>query len=380
MKKIYVATKARGFLINLFAIDNKEFKFIYDKKKVYETNSKLKSLISVLAKSTLANYLGLIQRIKINEQDADIYFSYNRFLNVRKDYVIYLENPLALVHYSIGRNKTLISKLKLKKYLNDKNIKAIVCLSKACYETVNNFYDIPETIKLKQIYPLVTKNTMVTKDVIGERCRKKEIQCLYISADFNLKGGMDILKCFEKIEKDNVHNIKLKIITQIDRLDEKLKQYIINQSNIYLYDFKFNKTELANIYSESSILLNPTRQDSFSLVVLEAIKAGNTVISSDLYAIPEMVKDNYNGYLTGPKYRFFEYNNMPNEYVWKNRNKTIYSNYIDEKMVDFLYEKITYLNNNREILIKFSENSLKISSNNQFDENSIIKEWNKILT
>ncbi len=53
------------------------------------------------------------------------------------------------------------------------------------------------------------------------------------------------------------------------------------------------------------IFINPTRQDSFSLVVLEAIKSGNVIISSDLYAIPEMVIDDYNGYLVGPKYRIF---------------------------------------------------------------------------
>lgn len=380
MKKVYVATKARGFLLELFNSKFDNIKFYYNNEKIYETNSKVKLIFSTLAKSKLANHLGIIQRIKVDKKDNDVIFSYNRFLKTDKEYVIYLENPLALVHYSIGRNSTIIGKKKINTYLNDKNLKSIVCLSRACYETINNFYNIPNTINVKQIYPLVVSNEFTNEENINIKCNEKNIQCLYISSNFNLKGGVDIIECFNKLRGKNIDNIKLKIITQIDSIDKSVKAYINQNPNISLYDFKFNRKELSYIYNESCILLNPTRQDSFSLVVLEAMKAGNAIITTDLYAIPEMVKNDYNGYLTFPKYRFFNYDNMPNEKVWNNRKKTIYSNYLDENIVDFLLKKLIYLNNNREKLKEFCINSYKKSNSKEFNDKEIIKKWNELLS
>lgn len=375
MKKIYVATKARGFLVNLFDSNLKDYQFLYDSNQIFETNSTLKQYISKLVKSKLADWLGVIQRLKVDNKDFDIAFSYNRFLKTSQKYVVYLENPLALVHYSIDRNKYLISRLKLNKFLNDTNLKAIVCLSKACYDTLNHFYSIPEHIKVEQIYPLVHSNSLTSEESIKKKSRKKEIICLYISSNYNLKGGKDILETFKKLNKNGINNIKLKIITQLSSIDQKTKKEINNNPNISLYDFKFSKEELNVFYNESSILLNPSRQDSFSLVVLEAMKSGNTILSTDLYAIPEMVVNGFNGYLISPKYRFFNYDNLPNKEVWNNRENTIYSDYIDENIVNFLYDKITYLNLNRDKLEEMSLNSFNKANNSDFNEEIIKNKW-----
>lgn len=330
-------------------------------------------------KSSIADQLGLIQRINVKEDIYDFAFSYNRFLNSNIDYVIYLENPLALVHYSTKRNRTFISKIKLKTYFNDPKLKAIICLSKACYDTINNFYSIPKKVRVEQIYPYVPKNSLIDIEIIKEKCNRHEIQCLYISSNFYLKGGGDILEVFKKLKDYGVNNIKLNIITQIELLNEIDRIKISSNPNIKLYRFKFNKDELYEFYNNSCIFLIPTRQDSFSLVVLEAMKSGNLIITTDLYALTEMVDDNYNGYLTVPRYRFFNYNNMPNEYVWNNRKNTIYSNYVDNKIVDFLIKKIIYLNKNRNILQKMALNSYKKATIGEFSEDFILKKWDEIF-
>jgi glycosyltransferase involved in cell wall biosynthesis len=379
MKKIYVATKARGFLTGLFNSQLNDIEFSYDQSKLYETSSKIKLILSKLVKSKLADHIGLIQRIKIKNEFCEIAFSYNRFLKSQKDYVIYLENPLALVHYSTDRNKTIISRIKLKNYFNDPHLKSIVCLSNACFETVNKFYSIPNRIKLEQIYPLVYRNELTSKESIKNKSHKEYIQCLYISSNFILKGGKDILHCFKRLSNHGINNIKLKIITRIDSLDNVSMKEINQNVNIELHDFTLNKEELNKIYNASCILLNPTRQDSFSLVVLEAMKAGNTIISTDLYAIPEMVENDYNGYLTNPKYRFFNYDNLPNNEVWNNRTSTIYSDYIDEEIVDFLYGKLIYLNKNRNQLERLSKNSFIKATSEKFSEDYIKAKWEGII-
>ncbi|THF80836.1 glycosyltransferase family 4 protein [Cohnella fermenti] len=380
MKSVYVATKTRGFLSELFDSENSEIEFIYENKKMYETNSRKKMMLSKLIKSKLADQLGVIQRIKVNTNSSDIAFSYNRFLNSNVDYVIYLENPVALVHYSIDRSNTILGSLKLKKYFNDPHLKAIVCLSKACYETLGKYYDIPSRIKITQIYPLVNKNSLTSRGSIKEKCNDERVKCLYISSNFNLKGGREILAAFDKLKKIGLDNIKLQIVTKLESVSAGLMLNIQSNKNISLFDFRFNKEELSQLYNDSCILLNPTRQDSFSLVVLEAMKSGNVIISTDLYAIPEMVQHNDNGFLTSPKYRFFNYDNMPNKQVWNDRKNTIYLDFIDTSVVEFLTDKLIYLNSDRIALFNMALRSLERSDQHGFNEKYIIKEWLEILT
>lgn len=379
MKKVYVATKTRGFLSNLFSYVFDNLEFVYEESRMYETNSKKKMILSKLVKSKIADHLGLIQRVKVTDNKCNIAFSYNRFLESNIDYVIYLENPLALVHYSTGRSRTFMSKLKLKRYLGDPHLKSIICLSKACYNTLDRFYDIPNHVCIKQVYPFIPDTDLSAKKNINVKCNNEHLQCLYVSSNFKLKGGEDILKAFNRLRETGINNVKLKIITRKEKLEKRLIKKIMLNPNIELYDFKFNKDELNDFYSNSSILLNPTRQDSFSLVVLEAMKRGNAILTTDIYALAEMVEDNYNGFLTEPRYRFFNKNNMPNEAVWNNRKETIYSDYIDENIVEFLYEKICYLNENRNILEKFALNSYEKGSKGEFSEEFIIDMWENIL-
>ncbi|MEK5026363.1 glycosyltransferase family 4 protein [Paenibacillus sp. FSL M7-1046] len=379
MKRIYVATKARGFLLTLFKTEHENLVFQYKENQLYETNSKAKHIIAKLVKSKLADHLGLIQRLKVSDTDSTNVFSYNRFLKSDKDYVVCLENPFALVHYSINRNSTLLSKMKLKKYFQDKHLKAVVCLSKACLNTLDNVYEIPSSVKTTQIYPLIEKNPLTSLENIQSKSHSRDIQCLYISSKFTLKGGKDILECFKRLQQQGINNIKLVIITQLNSIDEKTHREITENKNIQAYDFKFSKDELNEFYNASSIMLNPSRQDSFSLVVLEAMKSGNAILTSDLYALSEMVEHDFNGYLVGPKFRFFNYDNMPNVAVWNHRSETIYSDYIDANMVEFLFKKLTYLNSNREELERLALNSYNKAVTGEFSEEYIKKKWSTIF-
>lgn len=377
--KIRVATQTRGFLLHLFKFLNTRFEFHWDATKVYETSSTKKLLIRKIVRSKIANYLGIIQRVKVRNQDFDLTFSYNRFLNVDKNYIICLENPTALYHYCLGRNETFAGKRRLRKLLNDPRLRSIVCISRACYNTISNFYDIPASVKIEHIYPYIPKNSFITSETIKAKCYRKELKCLYISSDFNLKGGMEILECFDKLNERKLENISLKIITRIDKLNKNIKEKISLMPNIELLDFKFSSNELSKIYSDSNILLNPSRQDSFSLVILEAMKAGNAILSTDLYAIPEMAEDGINGYLVSPRYRFYNYNNMPNKEVWNNRDKTIYSNYLDIKIIDFLFEKICFLYSRRNKLEEMSLNSFIKSNSGEFSDSYIEEKWAELI-
>jgi hypothetical protein len=143
MVKVLVATKVRGFLEDLFHSSLDNISFHWNKNEVYEIDSKKKLILSKLVKSGLASHLGIVQVVEVDDDGFDVVFSYNRFLKTNKDYIICLENPTALFHYALGRNKTFLGKKKINGCLNDGHLKGIVCISDACYSTLPNFYDLP---------------------------------------------------------------------------------------------------------------------------------------------------------------------------------------------------------------------------------------------
>lgn len=375
MKKILVATKSRGFLKELFDSDFKNIEFLYRKEKIYETNSKIKKIVSNILRSRIGNLFRIIQVIDMREkgQQMDIIFSYNRFLKTNKPYVIYLENPLALVHYSTSRPNSIFCKSKLNKLFTDKNLKSIVCMSEACYETLPIIYSIPKTVDIKRIYPLVPNEPPIEKNFTDN------LECTYISSAFYLKGGREILESHRLLNKGE-HKIKLTIIARIDEIKHQDLDYIKNNSEtIELLEFNLGKKELSDIYNRSHVILNVSRQDSFPMVVFEGIKHGNIILSSNLYAQTEMVDEGENGYQTDVKYRFFNKDNLPNPKVWNHRSKTIHSEFLDEEVVSFLIEKLKYLDLNRkEVEIMCNKSKMK-SESLDFNSDKIHQEWSDLF-
>ena len=374
MITVKVVTSVRGFLKDLFDSEFSDISISYSQGGLYETNSKLKEMGSKLIKNKLFNHLGIFNIVEADVQEA-VALSYNRFLHTNKPYILLLENPLAPLHYAYGRNSTAVSKVKLNKVFTDKNLKAIVCLSDACRDTIRNYYDTKNK-KIVAIRPLVRTRFEVSETAIKEKAHSDVLQLLYVSSRFELKGGQDILSAFTSIENEK---LKLKIICKRETIPEKDWEIISDHPRIQFHEFNLSKDELAKEYNSSNILLNPTRQDSFSLVVLEAMKYGNAILSSFLYAIPEMVAEGEEGYLTNPKYLIWNENNMPNPYVWTHRDKTIYSSYVDHNMVDFLVEKIVYLMNNRDVLQRMELAAFRKANTDEFSEKGIIRRWEEVF-
>ncbi len=134
------------------------------------------------------------------------------------------------------------------------------------------------------------------------------------------------------------------------------------------------------LYADSDVLLQPTSDDSFGLTILEALHGGMAIIASSLYSIPEIVKDNYNGFLVEPHYWFFtEGSNLPNPVVWNHRKETIYSKKISERLVKDLVEKMEILISQPDTLNSFKQKSLYLAQNPPFNERFIAKQWNKVI-
>lgn len=373
-KKIYCPTKLRGFQKHLFKTFQENYEIELNEGLYFEKISFKKKILSKLIRTRIMDLLGIIQTIKV-KKECDLVFSYNRFIN-GKDYIINLENPTALYHYSLRRNKTFLGKRKLKKELSNDNLKKIICISKACFNTASKLLNNEiNREKLLQIYPCIEDKKILIED-LQKKSYRETLKLLFISSEFYLKSGKEILESFKLLSD---HKIELTIITDIKKLKKDDLEEIKNNKKIRLLEFNLKFEELEKIYENSNILLHPTRQDSFALVILEALKNGIPCIGTDIYAIPEMIEDGKNGFLTEPKFLFFEKNNLPNPKVWNNRKKTIYSEYCDEKIVTFLKENILKYFKDRNLLFEHSKNSYFKSINEDFSSEKIKIKWLKLL-
>lgn len=173
-RNIVVVTKLRGFFRELTETNKIDSKFVVKENSLYELSSKNSKILSKIIRLKIFDIFPLIQEKKVNvETEKDIYFSFNRFVKLNKDtskYIIYLENPTALFHYSIRRSKTILGKKKIKKKLSNKSLASIVFMSRACMSTFNDVCGevSTKTIK-KQIYPLVRENKNVSLEIIEKK-------------------------------------------------------------------------------------------------------------------------------------------------------------------------------------------------------------------
>ena len=378
MIKVRVATSnTRGFLVNLFEHSFSRVIFLYEKKDLYEVFGKTRGLLANVIKWRIFDYLGIFQVIKPVDSEENAYFSYNRFLDTDKPYLVLLENPSALVNYCWNRPKYCIARNKLKRLFNNEKLR-IVCMSQACYSSITKLYQIPASTRIEQLYPLIPDDDCYGEQDNHSNCFAKIIECIYISSDFNMKGGNDLIEVFEKLHSKGA-GVHLTCITRKESIKPEQLKLIEKLDNIELIEFSLSKEELNSYYKKSSILLNPTRADSFSLVTLEAIKYGCAVIATDVYAIREMVINDYNGYTKPPIHNQWDENGFPNPYYVKHQRTICGGELIDQELVDWMYEKIVYLEKNRNLLKQLCDNSIELARSDLFSEESIARKWGKLI-
>lgn len=112
------------------------------------------------------------------------------------------------------------------------------------------------------------------------------------SKTFNLLfvGRVDVLKGIPRLinvicKLKNNHSIKLNIVGDVK--EEVLTLFKETESEIILSGFK-NQDELMEIYSNSDGLILPSVQESFGLVMLEALECGTPVLASTNTGGPDL--------------------------------------------------------------------------------------------
>ncbi len=131
-----------------------------------------------------------------------------------------------------------------------------------------------------------------------ENIRKKDkiLNILYAGGLTKHKGVHVLINAFKIIKNQN---LRLHIVGG-GAYDKRLKNLADNDGRIVFHG-KFLNNDMQKFYYDSDVLVVPSIwYEVRSNVIPEAFRAGIPVIGSKIGAIPEFVRDNYNGFLFNP--------------------------------------------------------------------------------
>jgi len=110
------------------------------------------------------------------------------------------------------------------------------------------------------------------------------IKILFVGADLKRKGGLVLLEAFRALRH---LNLELHLVTK-DRLAPEPGVFVYN-------NLEANSQPLKDLYHSCDIFALPTFGDTFAIVLSEAGAAGMAIISTNMAAIPEFVRNGETG-------------------------------------------------------------------------------------
>ena len=194
-----------------------------------------------------------------------------------------------------------------------------------------------------------------------------EIKLVFIGRLFFFKGGREVLE--SSIELSKKYDIKLYLITELPKIYEKK----IRKYDFIIYHSFLPKKKVFHILSHSDILVHPSYFDTFGYVLLEAMSFGLPIVASNHYAIPEIVKDSYNGFLINTeKYNIYTTNNVVGRW---HLSSILHKN--KKEIVKQIVDKLSMLIEDTKLYREISKNNINEIKYGKFSierRNSLLEE------
>jgi len=240
----------------------------------------------------------LLQKLKlprmmiIKPGDYDLIHSSRGIIPIqfwkKKPWVIDMEH----VHSFFGLNPYLIKNKFLKRFvekkLASKYCKKILCHCEATRQAFFHFLDCEKfKDKIEVLYPSSHISSYKKKS-------HKKIRILAIMSIFYGKAGLQVLEVFSRIQK-KYPNVEFWIRADFpEELKKKFKLKNVKYMG-YFGNIVPREQLLKEVYSQCDILFYPTLTDSFGYSLIDAMTIKLPIVSTNLYAVPEIVRDGENG-------------------------------------------------------------------------------------
>lgn len=113
-----------------------------------------------------------------------------------------------------------------------------------------------------------------------------EKRILFVGVNWERKGGVELYHSFLELLKD-IPDAKLTVVGCSPD---------INHANVEIIG-RIPKEEVGQYFQKASVFCMPTKMEPFGIVFVEAMLNKLPIVSCDIGALPDMVKNNLNGFL-----------------------------------------------------------------------------------
>jgi glycosyltransferase involved in cell wall biosynthesis len=325
------------------------------------TQSKSK-VVDVLKKKIFQSYLKLFNKphsIYVSCKGVNLIHACSGIMIKNKfPWIIDTEHVASFVGFEAGRLERV--KSQVEDILSSKYCRKIMPWTNAAKTSILNGLDTKNfREKIETVYPAI-------HPVSVKKQRHDKINLLFISVRFYTKGGKEVLEAYELLGKK--YDIGLTIISEIPRgVREKYPEVKWLNPRIP------RDVVLKKYFSMADIFVLPSYMDTFGMVFLEAMSLGIPIVSTNVFAVPEIVGKA--GLLIDvSKFSWYGKNCL---FAWKSWDE--FCNYVEktnkQKIVNDLIEKLSLLIEDSSLRKKMGRNGKLKIEKGKFS----IKERNKKL-
>jgi glycosyltransferase involved in cell wall biosynthesis len=225
----------------------------------------------------------------------------------REPWVVDLEFVTHLAGYDYGH--FLRYRRYIEKALNSEYCKRIMPWTDAGKSTVllaihdSRIQEKVETVRL------AVRPKSFVKNYDKDKIRFLFVGSINIPKDFEIKGGKEVLEAFSKLNT-MYDNLELCVRSYVPR---HIKRKYEGIKNIRIVDKVISRSGLGEEFKESDIFIFPSHNTP-GLAILDAMSYELPVITTDVWANPELVIDGKNGFLVRKSERIKYYDDcfIPN--------------------------------------------------------------------
>jgi glycosyltransferase involved in cell wall biosynthesis len=162
--------------------------------------------------------------------------------------------------------------------------------------------------KMEVVYPARSASKI---DRTKKR-KNEKIEILFVGKTFYEKGGKEVLDVFEALKTKYDLNL-----TMISNAPQEIFNRYKNIPGIRIFHPKFRYDDLMNFFLNADIFLYPTYMDTFGIVFLEAMNYRLPIVTTKIFAVPELVDNGKSGFLIDSP---ISWHDSSYQFMWKNWN------------------------------------------------------------
>jgi glycosyltransferase involved in cell wall biosynthesis len=331
---------------------------------IYKKIIKIDALYSI-QKNIISNFLPVnlykawLDKSKKLPDDICLTYSSGHLIFRNEPWIVDLEYILHLSGYSFFHFRNYQSLIEKK--LKSKNCKKIIPWTYAGAKSISILIKDKEILEKIQPVHLAVHKKNFLKNFKCDKIRFLFVTSINIPKDFDMKGGKEVIQAFIQLYKQ-YDNLELIIRSYVP---QEIKNKYKNEPNITFIETILPWSDLENLFKLSDIFLFPSHHTP-GLVILDAMSYELPIITTDLWATPEMVIDGENGFLIekSKKINYYLYSCIPN---WGSRaNLKIIRNFTDPNVVAELAEKMKILIENEKLRRSMGKTGREIIEHGEF--------------